>query len=106
MSFRRYLALPVVCALGLLSLPAARADEPDTELERLREAVQKGEALPLSTLRSMLLQKFPGEIVKTELDIEDGRFVYEFKVLQGDGRLIEVELEAATGALVDVEDSD
>ncbi len=106
MPFRRCLAIAVLCALELLFLPAAHSDDRDTELERLREAVQKGEVLPLSTLRSMLLGKFPGEIIKTELDIEDDRFVYEFKVLQSDGRLIEVELEAATGALVDVEDSD
>lgn len=105
MSLKRLAALFLVLVL-LLPPALLHAGEDEEELERLREAVEKGQVLPLSTLRTMLLKEFPGEIVKIELDIEDGEFSYEFKVLQSDGRLIEVELDAASGQVIDIEDDD
>lgn len=100
-------SLSLLLALALVLPPAlSRADEDDEELERLRAAVEKGQVLPLSTLREKLHERFPGEIVKTELDMEDGRFVYEFKVLQSGGQLLEIEMDAATGQVIDVENDD
>lgn len=99
-------ALVASLLFGVLLAPAVPHAGEDDELERLREAVLRGQVLPLSTLREKLRARFPGEIVKTELDIEDGRFVYEFKVLQSGGQLLEIEMDAATGEIVDVEDDD
>lgn len=99
-------ALVASLLFGVLLAPVVPHAGEDDELERLREAVLRGQVLPLSTLREKLRARFPGEIVKTELDIEDGRFVYEFKVLQSGGQLLEIEMDAATGEIVDVEDDD
>ena len=97
----------VFLACALLLAPATlRADEDDADLERLRDAVAKGQVLPLAALRERLLRSFPGDIVKTELEIDDGRFVYEFKVLGQDGLLLEIEMDAVTGQIVDVENDD
>lgn len=101
MSLRTSFFAPLFCAL--LLLPSAGIGD-ENELERLRGAVLRGEALPLSTLQSLLLARFPGEVVNTELDEEDEGFIYEFEVLQVDGRLLEVEMNAATGAIIDVSD--
>ena len=83
---------------------AARSD--DDDLDQLRDAVARGDVLPLSALQEKLKKAFPGEIIRVELDEDDGRFIYEFKVLQSSGRLFEIEMDARTGDVLDVDDDD
>lgn len=89
----------LLCAVAVSD--SARAD--DVSIDQLRAAVARGEALPLSELRRRLSERFPGEIVDIGVDREDGRFIYEFKVLQRSGRVIEVDMDAATASILDVE---
>lgn len=90
-----FLALPVLAA-PLALAPAARADD---DHERARAAVLAGEIRPLTALLAEVERRFMGQVVDTELDREDGRWVYEFKLLPPSGRIYEVELDAATGAV-------
>lgn len=92
--------LLVVAAMTLVHEPS-RADGVSTE--QLRAAVKRGAALPLSELRRALGAAYAGEIIDVDVDEDDGRFRYEFKVLQASGRVIEVKMDAATGAILDVE---
>lgn len=102
---KRRLPLPIlVCAATLIFASAARAD--DDDLDRLRDAVSRGEVMPLSALQQNVRRAFPGEIIKVELDEDDGRFIYEFKVLQANGRLLEIEMDARDGRVIDVDDDD
>ena len=48
----------------------------------------------------------PGTILGVELDVENGRIVYEFDIVDPDGKLKEVEVDAATGDILKVEDDD
>jgi uncharacterized membrane protein YkoI len=49
----------------------------------------------------------PGTILAVELEIEDdGSMVYEFDVLDPDGKLKEVDVDAATGEILSIEDDD
>jgi uncharacterized membrane protein YkoI len=101
----RALALPLLVALGLVSLPALSLAD-DDKMDRLSAAVARGEVRPLSDLLEALKGPFPGKVVEVEIDEEDdvpGGFVYEFKILQENGRLLEIELEAATGAVIEVD---
>lgn len=51
------------------------------------------------------LDKYPGTIVKTEYEIENGgKVAYEFDIRRRDGKLVEVEVDAVTGKLSDPED--
>ena len=70
----------------------------------VRAAVSRGEILPLSTLLPRLAAEFPGEVLDIELELDDeGRFdEYEFEILTIDGRLIEVDMNAATGEITEV----
>lgn len=92
-----------ICSV-LVAPPTARAD--DDDLDRLRDAVARGEVMPLSALQEKVRKAFPGEIIRVELDEDDGRFIYEFRVLQSNGRLFEIEMDARTGAVLDVDDDD
>lgn len=100
---KRLLPIAVLSALALAA-PQARAD--DDDLDRLRDAVSRGEVMPLSALQDEVRRAFPGEIIRVELDEDDGRFIYEFKVLQTNGRLIEIEMDAKDGRVLDVDKDD
>jgi uncharacterized membrane protein YkoI len=103
MSYRFLLTAVLTCSV-LMTPVAARSD--DDDLDRLRDAVARGDVLPLSVLQEKLTKAFPGEIIRVELDEDDGRFIYEFKVLQSSGRLFEIEMDARTGDVLDVDDDD
>jgi uncharacterized membrane protein YkoI len=45
----------------------------------------------------------PGDILEVDLDEKDGRPVYEFKILSATGRVLEVEVDAVTGAILKLE---
>ncbi|WP_210324052.1 PepSY domain-containing protein [Agrobacterium sp. AGB01] len=95
--------LPVACMLVLILAPVNATAK---DLDRLRDAVKRGDVLPLSVLQEKLRISYPGDIIKVELDEDDGRFIYEFKVLQANGRLYEIEMDAKDGTILDVDDDD
>lgn len=95
--------LPVACMLALILAPINATAK---DLDRLRDAVKRGDVLPLSVLQEKLRISYPGDIIKVELDEDDGRFIYEFKVLQANGRLYEIEMNAKDGTILDVDDDD
>ncbi|MCI4679752.1 PepSY domain-containing protein [Rhodoblastus acidophilus] len=97
-------AHPALFALALFALPlfpaapvpaAAEAGRPDQD--DARAAVEKGAILPLETILVRLKGRLPGEIVKVKLEHERGVWVYEFRVIDGQGSLREIEVDAATG---------
>ena len=64
----------------------------------LHPRFQKWLHIDEQTARNQALNEFPGRIVETEYEIEvDGRAVYEFDILQADGREWKIEIDAATG---------
>jgi uncharacterized membrane protein YkoI len=69
-------------------------------------AVEMRQALPLTRIMSIAQEAVPGEIVEIELDNEDDRLIYEVKILARNGRVREVEIDARTGAVLQVEDED
>jgi len=89
----------VLAAALLLAGPAWAGDGP-RDHERARAAVQAGQVLPLPTLLQRLQRSHPGQVLEVELEHDDGRWVYEIKLLQPGGRLLKLELDAATGAVL------
>ena len=49
------------------------------------------------------LDAYPGEAVEVELELEDGAPRYDFEIVGADGRTAEVECDAMTGKIVEVE---
>ena len=92
---RSFLAL-----VGLsLSATAARADDDDQD--RARGAVERGEIRSLSRILAERERRFVGQVVDTDLDRDDGRWIYEFKLLPPSGRMFRVKMDAATGAVIE-----
>ena len=110
---RRYPLLLSALLLVALSLhgAAARADDDgdsgqESRLEQMQEAVERGEIKSLGELRAIVQSKFPGEIVHVSTSGEHGRYHYEFRVLRADGRLLEIEMDAASGDVLEVENDE
>lgn len=86
--------LPVVFLSAVLAWPLAHAD---SDHDRARDAVQTGQVLPLKTVLDRLEREHPGQVLEVELERDDGRWIYEVKLLQAGGRLVKLELDAASG---------
>jgi uncharacterized membrane protein YkoI len=86
-------------ALALLSIPPlARADgdherHRDRDHDRARSALLHGQILPLT--------EAPGRFLEVELDDDDGLLIYEIKVMDDRGRITRLEVDAATGHILD-----
>lgn len=92
-------ALLAALLLAGMALPPAKAHGKGDH-ERARAAVQAGEVLPLPALLERLRQTHPGEVLELELERENGRWIYEVKLLQPDGRLVKLEFDARTAQLL------
>jgi uncharacterized membrane protein YkoI len=89
-------------SLFLLILLAGTAWAAETH-ETARQAVERGELLPLSTILARVEKEFPGRVVEVELERRGKRFVYEIEVLQDGGRVVEVKYDGRTGEQLSVE---
>lgn len=93
-------ALAIALWGGIAPSPASPHDSDDHD--RARAAVQAGEVLPLGQVLERLQRTHPGQILEVELDREDGRWIYEVKLLQTGGQLLKLELDARTGEVLEV----
>ena len=99
----RMLALAAMIAV-VLSAPI-RAEDGAGETEwpehdRARQLLERGEIRPLDEILARLAVSHPGEVVSIGLDRQAGRWVYELKIVTEAGRRIEIEIDAATMAVI------
>lgn len=88
-------------AATVLAAPAALAGgRRDHDHDRARAALERGEALPLAEVLARVRPELGGEVVGVDLDRDDGRWIYEFKVIGPAGRLVEVHVDAATARVL------
>ena len=94
----RLLALLLTaCAL---SLPAAAHDH--DEHERARQAMEQGRVLPLTSVIAKVEREHPGQVVKIEFEEDDGRYIYEIRLLQRDGRMAKLKVDAVDGRVLKI----
>lgn len=95
-------ALPALLALALLLPAAPVSGAAADDVRRAREAVQAGRHVGLESILEDALRRYPGRVLDAELD--DGE--YEVEILTRDGRKIELEYDARTGRLLEVDVDD
>jgi uncharacterized membrane protein YkoI len=81
----------------LVAVLAATAAAADSDHDRARRAVEEGQVLPLKDILSRVPQASAGQVIEAELEEKGGTFVYEIKVLSGDGRVTKLYYDARTG---------
>ena len=90
------LLLFLALAIGTISPSPAVADrEPDAET--VREWVEAGKVLPLEELLARHRERIPGRLLDLEVEREHGRIVYELEVVDDQGQVYEIYLDAQTG---------
>lgn len=90
-------ALTSLLASALLTAPAMGSDK---DHDRAREAVRAGQVMPLRSVLDHLEREHPGQVLDIEIEEKHGRLVYEVKLLQSDGRLVKLELDARTATVL------
>lgn len=111
MSARRWLSRHKVTALlgssalglalwtgALEGLPQAHSDPSDHELAR--QALQQGKVLPLRTVLDQVERDYQGQVLKVEFEHEDGRFIYELRLLHPNGHLSKLKIDAVDGRVL------
>jgi uncharacterized membrane protein YkoI len=93
----------ILVLMALLGVPVfTGADHRNhDDVKRLRDA---GEILSLEAITEQYRQSRPaGRILEAELEHEHGRYVYELEILYDDGSVVEMEYDAETGELLEIE---
>ena len=101
---RLRIALTSLLLIGLAQSSAWGSDSRDHE--RARAAVEAGQGLPLPTLLERLRRTHPGQVLELELERDDGRWIYEIKLLQANGQLLKLDVDAATAQVLQVKRKD
>lgn len=88
--------------------PAVRANPLRNKIyrqDKAREAMRLGHIVSLSVIRKQVRQSFPGKIIDVRLLEPKNKklpYIYRVKVLRKDGKLLIVNLNAATARIVGV----
>lgn len=79
--------------------------ETEEEVAEGAEAFTSKAKVSLEDAKATALAKYPGEVVEVEYSIEsDGTPVYELDIVAKNGREWEVEIDAVTGKIIEVEE--
>lgn len=78
-------------------------EDDDHSYDRARRAVRRGEILPMAQLLPRVRARFPGEMLDVELEREQGRWVYEFKIIDERGWLREIYVDGQSGEILSAE---
>jgi len=97
--FRRYLFLLILWIAAAVPVAAIADDE---DHDRARSALEAGEVLPLEKILGRIRPAYPGEVLEVELERDDGRWLYEIKVLQPGGKLLKLKVDGRDAAVLGV----
>jgi uncharacterized membrane protein YkoI len=108
MKFSRFAITSVLLGAIGLSISLGLADErkhrKPHDHAAIREALQRGEVLPLVKILAIANKEVPGDVIEVELEDEHEALLYEIKILTSTGRVREVKIDARTGTVVSIED--
>ena len=96
----RRLALTCLALLVLGASPVLRADDHESH-ELARQALEQGRVLPLRTVLEKIERDYQGQALKVEFEQDDGRFLYKIRLLQSDGRMVKLKVDAVDGRVLD-----
>ncbi|RIK94768.1 MAG: peptidase M4 [Burkholderiales bacterium] len=93
------LAAASIVAATAIGADFAHADDRirRSEVRELREA---GKILPMEDILARARTAQPGQVVEIELDRENGRLVYDVKLIDDADAIHKLELDAATGEVI------
>ena len=99
LSLRRWvLSGLALCMLG--AFPLLRADERNHGDHAMAlQALEQGRVLPLRTVLEKIERDYQGQALKVEFEQDDGRFIYEIRLLHG--RMVKLKVDAVDGKVLE-----
>lgn len=95
------MALAVAAATAGTAAQAAERGHGDQDLAR--QALERGQVLPLRTVLEKVEREYQGQVLKVEFEHDDGRFIYEIRLLQQDGRRAKLKIDAVDGRVLQIQ---
>ena len=89
--------------LMLSSITGSLADDDHMEARRL---VETGSILPFEQILDTVQKRWRGRILEVELERKWGAYVYEIELLDEQGSVWEMKIDAATGKFLKTEQED
>ncbi|MGB6008552.1 PepSY domain-containing protein [Castellaniella sp.] len=98
-------------ALGIWAT-GAQAHDHDRDREKAERLQAAGQVLPLQDVLDRVAKDYPGQVLKVEFEEESGqgdcaggspcrgRWIYELKILQDQGRLVKIKVDARSGQVL------
>jgi uncharacterized membrane protein YkoI len=82
-----------------IAIPAIARDRDEQRRDDVRRAVEAGEIRSLADILDAIRSRLPGEVAGVEIERKDGRWSYEFRVIDGRGRVFEVYVDPRSGEI-------
>lgn len=94
------------CMTALLISPAWSDDKGKGKKDEMKEAVEMAAAAKVTIDQAIKTasEKVSGKVIEAELEKEHGKLVWEIEIVTAEHRLMEVYVDAETGAVIDVEE--
>jgi uncharacterized membrane protein YkoI len=99
-----FLVATLAAAAPALAARDQSRDGGRNEHDLAREALARGDVLPIARILAIVAQRVPGEVVEVKLDERRERLFYQVKVLTSSGVVREVHLDPKTGVITREED--
>ena len=94
-------AFLVIFLSGMTSIASA-----DDDYIEARQLLDSGKILPLETILAKVRQRFPGKFLEVDLEKEDWKIIYEIEILDNNGMVNKIYIDATTGQFLSVEEDD
>ncbi len=102
--YERLMMKRALVLFGLILGLATTAQADDDDQYRALNALNAGEILPLGVILQMVASVAPGVPIEVELERDDGLWIYSLEIRGQRGRIVELEVDAATGTILEIED--
>lgn len=92
----------LLAAALVAAVPAAARERDDHRRDEhsrdeIRRAVEAGEIKSLVDILAIVRGQLPGEVAGVEIERKDGRWLYEFRVIDSKGQLFDAYIDARSG---------
>lgn len=78
----------------------------DSDYDTARKLQQAGDILPLETILHKLQQTHPGKVLEVELETKHKKVVYEIELLDAQGKVWELKVDARSGEIIKRKEED
>lgn len=72
----------------------------DSDYNRAQQLNQSGDILPLELILKSISKNHPGKVLEVELENEHSMLIYEIEILDENGIVTEINVNATTGEIV------